>query len=202
MRLLCGVMRQASAASSLCEACRNCSDSGPGSTRRVVGSPGASPPSGARTPNGLRRRCASSRRDVPMGRRSPLRRARPSSPPKPAFRSVLREPSIGATSMPPATASQLRRPGRAPVAAPPSRRVWPACTGTLQQDARAWPASVAPKASPVSAMRVSCSKRISQPPIVSSSPAAESALPTSRLASASASVSSAPPGQMPSCRWP
>jgi hypothetical protein len=62
--------------------------------------------------------------------------------------------------------------------------VWPACTGTLQQGQSGTPSRLAPKSSPASAMRVSASKRSSQPPIVSSRPAAPSGLPTSRLASA------------------
>ncbi len=108
----------------------------------------------------------------------------PRWPPKPALRSVLREPRIRGTSMPPATASQLRRPAffTPGALAPASLSVWPAATGRLQQGHSGTPSRVAPKSSPVRAMRVSASNCSSQPPIVSSRPAAPSALPTSRLA--------------------
>ncbi|MDT4844527.1 hypothetical protein FQZ97_784910 [compost metagenome] len=205
MRLLCGVMRQRSLHSSACASGVNSSNSGPGSTRSASAPSGSAvPQSGARRPKGRRAFWSAPRREAPSASRSPLRSARPSWPPKPALRSVLREPRMGATSMPPATASQLRRPafGVPGVLAPASRSVWPARTGTLQQGHSGTPSSVAPKSSPASAMRVSVSNCSSQPPMVNSMPAAASALPASRFANVSASMSSAPPGQMPSWRRP
>ena len=138
---------------------------------------------------------------VPRGSRSPVASLRPSTPPKRPSMYVARLPSRSGTVIPPARQTYARAPRRTP----PRPRRSPACSACARHCAAGWPLMVKSMSAPVTATTPSTSTSSVGPAYVTSSPAVSSGLPTSRLPTRNAKLSSAPAGGMPiwyQCRRP
>jgi hypothetical protein len=146
-------------------------------------------------PNGATSTLAGAPYEGPTGSTSPSCTC---GGPSPQSVSVERLPSTAGTAMPPSTATYDRSPDDAR----PMRTVAPAGTARGRPQSAGRASIVTAHRAPVTASVAAVKARNVQPVSVTSSPAADSGLPTSRFASRSAPRSRAPARGTPKCASP